>query len=140
MVIGKKGMKFPELETSREILKKITLAQSEENLEIIKFAEGGKMNVIAEGAYHSRKNNLESVNEDLVDVTKKGIPVIAYEEGGEITQTAEIEEGELILTKEITDKIEKLYKDGSEEAMIEAGKLLANELMNNTDDRTNKIF
>ena len=140
MVIGKKGMKFPELETSREILKKITLAQSEENLEIIKFAEGGKMNVIAEGAYHSRKNNLESVNEDLVDVTKKGIPVIAYEEGGEITQTAEIEEGELILTKEITDKIEKLYKDGSEEAMIEAGKLLANELMNNTDDRTNKIL
>ena len=36
------------------------------------------------------------------------------------------------MTKELTDKIEALWKDGSEDAMIEAGKILVEELLFNT--------
>lgn len=133
MRVGKSGMKFPHLDEVRLIINNF---QSEV---VQKFADGGKMNVIVEGALHSRKNNLQDL-EDLEDVTKKGIPVITYEEGGEVVQVAEVEDGELVLIKEITDKLEVLYEDGSEEAMIEAGKILAEELMTNTDDRTDKLL
>ncbi len=104
------------------------------------FAEGGKMNIVVEGALHSQNNHLDKVNEDLSDVTKKGVPVVYLEEGGEMIQTAEVEGGELILTKAITDQIEEFFKDGSEEAMIKAGKLLAKELITNTDDKTEKLL
>lgn len=140
MVIGKLGMRFPALEEARKILKNSTLAIMPIESEIEKFAEGGKMNVIAQGALHSRKNHLDEVHENLSDVTPKGIPVVSLEEGGEFTQHAEIEGGELVLTKELTSKLEELYKDGSEEAMIEAGKLLAEEIIENTDDKTNEIL
>lgn len=104
------------------------------------FAEGGKMNIVVEGALHSQNNHLDKVNEDLSDVTKKGVPVVYLEESGEMIQTAEVEGGELILTKAITDQIEEFFKDGSEEAMIKAGKLLAKELITNTDDKTEKLL
>ena len=73
-------------------------------------------------------------------MTPKGIPVAAQNEDGSKTQVAEIERKELILTKELTDKIEALYKDGSEEAMIEAGMLFADELFNNTQDNTGEVL
>jgi len=132
--VGKEGMKLPTLEEVRTILK------SFKEDEVQKFQLGGKMNVIVEGALHARKNHLHEVSEDLEDVTHKGIPVVALEEGGELVQNAEVEDRELVITKELTDKLEGLYKDGSEEAMIEAGKLLAEELMTNTDDRTEKLL
>jgi hypothetical protein len=37
---------------------------------------------------------------------------------------------------EVTKKLEELMEDGSEEAALEAGKLLADEILNNTEDRT----
>ena len=57
------------------------------------------------GALHARKHNLE-----IEGITKKGIPVI-MEDGGELSQQAEIEKNEVILHKELTDKLEKLLKD-----------------------------
>ena len=109
-----------------------------------KFQKGGKLgldtNVIVEGSYHAHKNHLDEINPELQDVTPKGIPVIAHDETGNPQQIAEIERKELILTKELTDKIEALYHDGSEEAMIEAGMLFANELFNNTEDNTGEVL
>jgi len=134
MRVGKQGMKLPSSEEIRHLISPVKLEP------ISKFQLGGKMNVIVEGALHARKHQLREVNEDLEDVTPKGIPVVVYDEGGEVTQSAEVEESELVLIKELTNKLEKLYKDGSEEAMIEAGKLLTEELMENTDDRTNKLL
>lgn len=128
MAVGKRGMKLPSVYEIRQLL------------EIKKFADGGKMNVIVEGAYHSRKNHLSDINPELEDVTPKGIPVITKDEGGEIVQTAEVEQKEMILHLELTEKLEALWKDGSEEAMIEAGKLLAEEIINNTDDKTGEVL
>ena len=41
--------------------------------------------------------------------------------------------------KSLTEQIEKLWKEGSEEAMIEAGKLIAETLMTNCDDNVNLV-
>lgn len=96
-----------------------------------KFKDGGKMNVVPEGALHARLNHM-----DVDHITKKGIPVITKENGGDIVQHAEIERNEIIFTKEVTKQLEDLYKDGSEEAAIKAGKLLAIEIIENTQDNT----
>jgi hypothetical protein len=56
------------------------------------------------------------------------------DEGGSLSQVAEVERDEWIWNLEFTQQIEALWKDGSEEAMIEAGKLLTEELLRNTDD------
>lgn len=109
-----------------------------------KFQKGGKLgidtNIIVEGSYHAHKNHLDEISPELSEMTPKGIPVVAQNEDGSKTQVAEIERKELILTKELTDKIEALYKDGSEEAMIEAGMLFADELFNNTQDNTGEVL
>lgn len=129
MAIGKKGMKL-SLDYSRNLLKR--------------FQKGGKLgldtNVIVEGSYHAHKNHLDEINPELGDMTPKGIPVTTQNEDGSKTQVAEIERKELILTKELTDKIEALYKDGSDEAAIEAGMLFADELFNNTQDNTGEVL
>lgn len=104
-----------------------------------KFAEGGKMNVIPDGALHAHKNHLEDINPDLEGITAKGIPVVTQEEGG-LVQHAEVEREEIILIKEVTAKLEKLREEGTDEAAIEAGKLLAQQIMENTKDNTNKIL
>ena len=51
-------------------------------------------------------------------------------------QHAEIERNEIIFRLEVTKKLEELMKDGSNDAAIEAGKLLAHEIINNTVDNT----
>lgn len=96
------------------------------------------VNVIPSGALHARKHNLE-----INGITKKGIPVI-MEDGGELSQQAEIEKNEVILHKELTDSLEKLLKDFDTTSdqkekdliAIKAGKLLTKELMENTEDNT----
>ena len=99
---------------------------------VIKFKKGG--NLIPDGALHAHKHNL-----DIEDITNKGIPVISLEEGGKVEQQLEIERNEIIFNLEVTQKLEELAKLGTEEAAIEAGKILAFEIMENTDDRTNLI-
>ena len=95
------------------------------------FKQGGQMSLIPEGALHARLHHME----DAEDLTKKGIPVV--DNDGE--QQAEIECNEIIFRKEVTQKLEELMKDGSDKAAIEAGKLLVEEIFENTDDRTGLI-
>ena len=140
MTVGKNGMKLMSIEEAKRIiaLKKT----SEEDVE--KLQNGGNIpgidsSILPEGALHKNKNHLDEINPDLEDATKKGIPVMAAE-GGEISeQVAEIENNEIIFSKTITDQLEQLMKDGSEEAMIEAGKLVAQEIIENTVDNTGQI-
>jgi hypothetical protein len=130
--VGKKGMKFPELENARLILNSLNKPQ--------KFQLGGKMNLLPDGELHARKHDIEKYDKDLEGkITKKGIPVVTSDG----TQTAEIEKEEWVLRKEFTDKIESLYKQykdtNSDEIAIEAGKLVCFELLKNTDDRSKLI-
>ena len=106
-----------------------------------KFKQGGQMNVIPEGALHARKNNMEGAGEDF---TAKGIPVV--DNNGE--QQAEIEREEWTMTKELTDDVEKWYKEyykentsqkDKDELAIKCGKRITKELLHNTDDRANLI-
>lgn len=109
-----------------------------------KFQNGGQMNVIPDGALHARKHNLP--NDISEQVTNKGIPVVTYEDGGDIKQHAEIEVNEIIFNKEATDKFEDLFKqwkeaddDKKKELSIECGKFLASEILENTMDNTGLI-
>lgn len=95
-------------------------------------------NVIPEGALHKNKHHME----DCKGLTKKGIPVINNE--GE--QQAEIEKEEIIFTLEVTNKLEEAhskYKEGSQkekdQLAIEIGKLLVEQILYNTEDRTGLI-
>lgn len=134
MRIGRVGLKLPKVEEIREILNK---RKTE------KFQNGGTIgidtNILPEGSLHARLNHLDELNPDLENATKKGIPVMAAD-GGEIgEQIAEIERNELILRLEVTKQIEALMEDGSEEAMIKAGKILTEEIIDNTQDNTGQI-
>ena len=109
--------------------------------ELSYFKQGGQMNVIPEGALHARKNNMEGAGKDF---TAKGIPVV--DNKGE--QQAEIEKEEWTMTKELTDDVEKWYKEyykedtsqkDKDELAIKCGKRITKELLHNTDDRANLI-
>ena len=103
------------------------------------YKEGGQLNVIPEGNLHARLHHMD--NSD--NLTKKGIPVV----DNEGNQQAEIEKNEIIFNLEVTKKIEELEKKFREatkqrdkdDIAIEAGKLIAKEIMENTDDRTGLI-
>lgn len=101
-----------------------------------KFKNGGAVNVIPDGALHAHKHHLEDVDGKFEEVTTKGIPVITEEKGGDIKQHAEVEREEIIFNLEVTKQLEKLMQDGSDEAAIEAGKLLVHEILENTVDNT----
>ena len=142
---AKQGAKIKEVKRLSSLYNKRLI--SKEPLKegtTVEFKNGGSINVIPEGALHARKNNLTEINPELEGITKKGIPVISKEEGGEMIQHAEIECNELILRLEATKKIEELRNlyNSSENTKdkdslaIEAGKLLTIEIMENTDDRT----
>lgn len=139
MAVGKNGMKILDTESqwAREVLNKAKIKPKEKLEEQSpKFAEGGKVNVIPDGALHAHKHHLEDISPEYEQVTSKGIPVVTEEEGGKLKQHAEIERNEIIFRLEVTKKLEELMKDGSDDAAIEAGKLLAHEIINNTVDNT----
>lgn len=108
-----------------------------------KYKEGGSINVIPEGALHAHKHNM-----DIEGITKKGIPVVS-EKDGEIEQQAEIEREEIILRKEVTKQLEELEKKfydsetsqkEKDELALQAGKLLVEEILYNTQDNTNSLL
>lgn len=112
----------------------------EKQLDAPKIEDTTQQNVIPEGALHAHKHNMDNAK----GLTKKGVPVVDEEHN----QQAEIEKNEIIFTKEVTKKLEELYKiyyseDSSnkekDNAAIDAGKLLTKEIMLNTDDRTGII-
>lgn len=135
--VGKQGMKLMSIEQAKLIL---MMRKNVEQEELQIFANGGAINIIPEGARHSRLNHLDEVHDDFEDVTKKGIPIVTVTENGDLEQVAEIERKELILRLEVTQKIEELMKDGSDKAAIEAGKLLVREIIKNTDDKTEELL
>lgn len=146
MTIGQEGMKIPNLSWARTTLNTGPSKQDLTKL-LLKFQKGGKLgnpgmesNVIVDGAYHAHKNHLDEIAPEIGEVTPKGIPVVATDESGNSQQIAEIEVGELVLTKDLTDKLEELYKDGSDEAAIQAGILFANEIINNTVDNKGGVL
>jgi len=139
VTVGRKGTKLMSLDEVRTILAK----RQEIKTDTQKLQNGGVVgidsNILPEGALHARKNNLAELNPDLEDATKKGIPVMAAE-GGEVgEQVAEIEHSEIIFRLDVTKRLEELRKNGSEEAMIEAGKLVTEELIENTQDNVGMI-
>lgn len=135
MRMGRSGLKLDSLVEIRAMLAN----RQSKNEEIEKFAHGGVLegtNLIPSGKLHKELHHIEDSDSELAEnLTRKGIPVVALSEGGEIEQVAEIEHSEITLSKALTDKLEELRKDGSEEAMIEAGKILVEEIMFNTDDK-----
>lgn len=135
--VGKQGMKLMSIEQAKLIL---MMRKNVEQEELQIFANGGTINIIPEGARHSRLNHLDKVHDDFEDVTKKGIPVVTPTEDGDLEQVAEVECGEIIFSKSVTEKLEELMKDGSDEAAIEAGKLLVKEIIKNTDDKTEELL
>lgn len=136
MLAAKKGTKIPPAKL-RNIVNKISYPP--------KFKQGGAINVIPEGALHSRKNNLP--DEIAEQVTHKGIPVVTEEGGGKLQQHAEIERNEIIFHKEATEKIEswlEAYDDAKTQEekdliAIECGKYVTNEILVNTQDNTGLI-
>ncbi len=105
---------------------------------IPEFQNGGSFNVIPEGALHARKHNMETEG-----ITEKGIPVVSDKPDGKVEQQAEIEREELIFRLSVTQKLEKLEKkyyseDSSQkekdEYALEAGKLITEEILHNTQD------
>jgi len=141
----------------KEVVENPNLEDNLAKSEIQKFQNGGSL--IPSGALHKNKHNLESINSELDgEITKKGIPVISYAEegdvleyendgktpkvlakGGEVIQHAEIEKEEIILNLSLTKKLIELMKKDTPEAMIQAGKILARELMESTTDNTGLI-
>lgn len=135
---GRNGMKLMSIDEVRQLI------AMRKEFELEKFQNGGTLpgidsSILPEGSLHARKNHLSELNSDLEDATKKGIPVMASE-GGEIDeQVAEIESQEIIFRLEITQRLEELMKDGSEEAMIEAGRIATEEIIEHTVDNTGQI-
>ncbi len=152
--LDKDGNKIPlegkELEKWKEFKEKYYLEEIEGKRKYKpKFKDGGTIekeenskefiseqpNVIPEGALHKNKHHIEGSEE----WTQKGIPVVDNEN----KQQAEVECDEIIFNLEVTQKLEELqkkyYEENKEDYAIEAGKLLVDQILYNTDDRTNLI-
>ena len=143
---GKSGIKIVcyDLEKDSKVLK----AQNGAKLEQIEVSDDP--NVIPEGSLHKNKH----ADFDL-DVTKKGIPVITVKDDNvetleeiqnqsdSVIQHAEIEESEIIFSKELTDFLEenknKWNETKDDSILLEVGKRLTKEIIENTDDNTNLI-
>lgn len=120
----------------------ITIGKNGMVLQKKEESNGKKLkNVIVNGALHARKHNLTSIKrfKDF-KITKKGVPVISFEKGGNIDQQAEVEKNELIINIDLTEKLNKLFQKGDEQSIIEAGKLFSNEIIKNTVDSKDKII
>ena len=123
-------------QANKPIVEKVSSTYVQKPL-IVEHKEGGAVNVIPEGNLHARLHHME----DADNLTKKGVPVVDRDGN----QQAEIELNEIILHLELSQKLEELCKKfyseetkprDKEDLAIEAGKLLAKEIMENTEDRT----
>lgn len=131
--VGKLGLNTAFLEEFRQLRK------SEKLVEIRQLQKGGPINVIVSGKLHKELNHMKDLVD--IDITRKGVPVVALEEkGGPIEQTAELERDEIILHLQLTKKLEELAKENTDESMIEAGKLLTKEILRNTKDSKSKLL
>lgn len=153
MIAAKSGAKLfsqEQLDRTSKLLNKpfqFNFNAFNDTHDVIYAKQGAKMNVIPEGSLHARKHEIFEENPELKgQITEKGIPVIVEKDGGEVEQQAEIELNEIIFIKSVTEKLEKYAKEYEEaegskkdEIAIKAGKLIAKQIMENTDDRTGLI-
>jgi hypothetical protein len=138
--MGRSGLKLSKAKSIARNAKK----RERQLEEVAMFQEGGKINkrkgqynIIPGGKLHGRLHNIKDSKPELAEqITRKGIPVVEFGALGEVTQHAEIETGELTLRLKAVEKLEKLIADGSDEALIKAGKFLTNEIINKTIDQT----
>lgn len=138
---AKEGTKLYKRDDAKRILSKVRKKQVNNTpSDVNSFKNGGTFNVIPEGALHKNKHHLDKVDDKFEDVTAKGIPVITESADGSITQHAEVEKEEIIFRLEVTKKLEDLAKEDTDEAAIEAGKLLVKEILYNTIDNTNSLL
>lgn len=111
---------------------------------ITEFKQGGtiQQNIIPEGALHKNKNHMELASEG--EITHKGIPVV----DNDGNQQAEVEREEWTINKDLTNDIEKWYKEyfkddlsqkEKDELAIKCGKRITKELLHNTEDRVGLI-
>jgi hypothetical protein len=134
--MGRSGLKLSKAKSIARNAKK----RERQLEEVAMFQEGGKINkrkgqynIIPGGKLHGRLHNIKDTNPELAEqITRKGVPVVEFGALGEVTQHAEIETGELTLRLKAVEKLEKLIADGSDEALIKAGKFLTNEIINKT--------
>ena len=103
MRAGKLGMKLTELDRFKALLRNRIVEETED---IQKFAEGGS--ILPTGKLHKELHHMSDMGEQFEDLTRKGIPVVTMDEGGEMVQVAEIERDEWTWSKEFTDQIEAL--------------------------------
>ena len=112
--------------------------KKEESKSPEKYQKGGSLNIIPDGALHARKHSI-----DMENITKKGIPVVA-EQDGQVVQQAEVEKEEIIFRYSVTQKLENLKQKYDEtnddQYAIAAGKLLTKEIIYNTQDNTQVLL
>jgi hypothetical protein len=127
----------------KDLLDNIIQIEPKLNLDIIR-----RMNEfnIADSVYRvSKVTDILGKQPNLAEnITNKGIPVVTNEKDGEIVQHAEIEHSEIIYNLEVSNKLEELRKKDKENTnddsyAIEAGKLIVEETLRNTDDRVGLI-
>ena len=141
--IGKEGMKLMSKEEALKVLE----SRKRVKEDVVIFKDGGKVNILPEGKLHAHKHHLENVDERLEDLTKKGIPIVAVSEDGQLSQVAEVEKEELILHLELTQQVEDLWEQFKNAESPEeknriafmCGDLLCKEIITNTEDNTNLI-
>lgn len=112
---------------------------------IVKFKKGNnlssKVNVIPNGVLHSDENNIP----DSHNLGNKGIPMVTCNlENTECIRTAEIEKEELVIHKDLNNKLEQLVNrynsTNNDSVLYSIGELFWNELERNTIDYTRKIL
>ena len=130
---AKNGGKLPpEIEVMKNFLENL---KQKGPCKVEKHRAGGKMNIIPEGTLHARKNEFGD----------KGIPVVTEDGEGNFQKAAEIEQEEIIFSKELTDRVEAAvvkYKQepGDTGCLIELGKILKEEILGNTMDKSGNLL
>lgn len=148
LLAAKRGAKLKRIEEYRK--KHCVKAKEGAKLKSVELSDD--KNIVPTGDLHKNKHDI-----DLEHITSKGVPVITVnddtvdtfteikQQEDSIVQHAEIETGEVILNKTLTDYIEDLRKkwhDSDEkdsDILLEVGKRLTKELLFNTEDKDKVI-
>ena len=149
LLSAKNGAKLQRLEEYRKN-PRVKKAKEGAKLKNVELSEEG--NIVPTGDLHKNKHDI-----DLEHITAKGVPVITVDDDSvetfteikqqedSIVQHAEIETGEVILNKSLTDYVEDLRKkwhDSEEkdsDILLEVGKRITKELLFNTTDEEHVI-
>jgi hypothetical protein len=127
---------------NRDGINKVAIGKLGLNTEFLKQFKEYKntpQNVIVDGKLHKELHHMDDIVD--ADITRKGVPVVEMEEGGQLgSQRAEVERDEIILHLQLTKKLEDLSKEGTDEDMVKAGKLLTTEILKNTKDSKTKLL